>query len=258
MTQNREFYAETVEEAVEKASQKLGIPPEELEYEVLDTGSAGFLGIGGRDARIEASVSDDLEFSEDTESSSEEPPAPENYDEDEKSSPEAEVAANDSPDGDKEPEESSPAPKELLEEIEKFVSAATELMGLDTKVDVYDAGEFIAVDVSSAETGLFIGQKGETIDALQYLLNVSVYRERPFIKRITIDSEGYRQRRIEAVQGIAHRMARKTVREQQPVELPPMNSSERRIVHTFLKDNPKVETGSQGNGDNRRVVVSPS
>jgi spoIIIJ-associated protein len=87
---------------------------------------------------------------------------------------------------------------------------------------------------------------------------VSVYKERPYVKRIVIDSEGYRQRRVEAVQGIAHRMARKAVREQRTVELPPMNTSERRIVHLFLKENEKVTTASQGSGDDRRVMVSPN
>ena len=104
-------------------------------------------------------------------------------------------------------------------------------MGLDARIDVYDTESYVAVDVTSAEAGIFIGQKGETIDAFQYLLNVAIYRDRSYIKRIVVDSEGYRQRRIEAVQGIAHRMARKAVREGRSVELPPMNTSERRIVH---------------------------
>ena len=67
-----------------------------------------------------------------------------------------------------------------------------------------------------------------------------------------------RQRRVEAIQGIAHRTARRAVRERRPIELPPMSPAERRIVHLYLQDNPKVTTASEGSGDNRRVRISPS
>ncbi|MDP8950429.1 MAG: protein jag, partial [Actinomycetota bacterium] len=76
-------------------------------------------------------------------------------------------------------------------------------------------------------------------------------------KRIILDAEGYRQRRIEAIQGIAHRTARRAIRERRTVELPPMSPSERRIVHLFLRDNLKVTTFSEGSGENRRVKISP-
>lgn len=247
MTQNNEFNAATVEEAIEKASDSLGTPPEKLSYEILDPGSAGFLGMGSRDARI-AITSDTAteENSDPTEeaaddqsdhSSVQSPPPPEDA-----SSPS---------------EEEPPAPEALLKDVETFVASSVDAMGFDARIDVYDAGDFIAVDVASSETGLFIGPKGETVDALQYLLNVTTYKGRPFVKRIVIDSEGYRQRRVEAVQGMAHRMARKAVREHRLVELPPMSSAERRIVHMFLKDNQQVNTASQGAGENRRVTVSP-
>jgi spoIIIJ-associated protein len=131
-------------------------------------------------------------------------------------------------------------------------------MGFEARIDVYDADGFIAVDVAPDNTALFIGQKGETIDALQYLLNAAIYRKRPFVKRIILDAEGYRQRRVEAIQGIAHRTARRAVRERRTVELPPMSPAERRIVHLFLRDNPKVTTASEGSGDNRRVRISPT
>ncbi len=77
-------------------------------------------------------------------------------------------------------------------------------------------------------------------------------------KRIVLDAEGYRQRRVEAVQGLAHRTARRAVREGRTVDLPPMNPSERRVVHLYLQDNPKVTTASEGNGENRKVRISPA
>jgi spoIIIJ-associated protein len=139
------------------------------------------------------------------------------------------------------------------------MDAAVIGLGLsNARLDVYDAGEFVAVDVVAEEAGLFIGQKGETIDALQYIANVAAYKNRSFSKRIILDSEGYRQRRTEAIQGMAHRTARRAMREQREIELPPMNPAERRVVHVYLKENTEVNTVSEGSGENRRVKVSPA
>jgi spoIIIJ-associated protein len=247
MTDRQEFNAATVEEAVEKASMSVGLPAEKLSYEVLDPGSPGFLGIGARDARIAVTTEAADEPAVEERS---EPSFPEDHEAGAELPRESSDTTADS-------DAHSPVPDELLGEIERFVSQIVEAMGFEARINVYDAGEFVAVDVNTGETGLFIGQKGETIDALQYLINVSIYKNRPFAKRIIVDSEGYRQRRIEAVQGVAHRMARKAVRESRLVELPPMNSAERRVVHVFLKDNPAVNTTSEGSGEDRRVTISP-
>jgi spoIIIJ-associated protein len=149
------------------------------------------------------------------------------------------------------------APEDLILAVDDFATALVDAMGIDATVDAHDAGDAIAVDVITKETGLFIGQKGETIDAIQYLLNVAVYKNHPFAKRIVVDSEGYRQRRIEAIQGMAHRTARRAVRERRPLSLPPMSAAERRVVHLFLQEHPKVTTSSEGKDDARKVVVNP-
>ena len=265
MSERQEFNAATVEEAIAKASKKLSTPEPELNYETLDDGSPGFLGIGARDARISVTVPDvavnimsaelaeaptedeDLEQGGDEEQEPAEPDKAE-YDEQDSTSLTAEESSS----------SNFAASDDLLEEVKIFTVETVEAMGFDARVDVYDTDEFIAVDVSPGDTGLFIGQKGETIDALQHLLNISAYRDREFVKRIVLDSEGYRQRRIEAVQGMAHRMARRAQREGRTIELPPMNSSERRIVHTYLKENPKVGTSSDGTGGSRRVNIFPA
>jgi spoIIIJ-associated protein len=250
MTQTREFNGATVEEAIERASATLGLSAEELSYEVVDAGSDGFLGLGARDARILVEVPG-------TASPDEEPEPTEEYAEQTETAEHAplelsEVLAE-SPDA-----ENVAVPEDLLDEIRSLVTAVVEAMGFESRIDVYDAGSFVAVDVTSDNTALFIGQKGETIDALQYLVNSAIYRKHSFVKRIILDAEGYRQRRVEAIQGIAHRTARRAIRERRSVELPPMNPSERRIVHLFLKDNPKVTTASEGSGENRRVRISPT
>ena len=247
MSDSREFYAATVEEALDKASSNLGVSRDRLSYEVLDQGSAGFLGIGTRDARILVRLSEEPHL--------EALPGPGTQ------TPEPVVGEL--------PEASPPLKEdplagghdvsyELIVAVDEFTTGLIDAMGFDATVDVYDAGDTIAVDVATKETGLFIGQKGETIDSIQYLLNAAVYKDRPFIKRIIVDSEGYRQRRVEAIQGMAHRIARRAVREKRPLSLPPMSAAERRVVHLFLKENPDVTTFSEGEEDERRVVVSPS
>ena len=264
MTEDREFYATSVDEAVGKAADELGLPADEVSFSVLDEGNSGFLGIGARDARIlvettvstpeVAPIEDDepLDTVSDDVTSDTPNKVPPDVDPSPDSSSLAEVY------GESSDAEQAEAPQELLDEVKSLVSTILDAMNFDANLEVYDAGGFIAVDVVSEDTALFIGQKGETIDALQYLVNVSAFKERDFFKRIVLDAEGYRQRRVEAIQGMAHRTARKALRERRTVEMPPMNSSERRVVHLYLSDNPNVTTESEGTGDGRRVMVSPS
>lgn len=131
-------------------------------------------------------------------------------------------------------------------------------MGLDAIVDVYEGDEAVVANVSSPQAGLFIGQKGETIDAAQHLVNVFASKDLTVPKRIVVDAEGYRQRRVEALQGMAHRTARRVIREKRPVSLPPMPAAERRVVHVFLAEDERVATSSEGTEGKRYVVVSPS
>jgi spoIIIJ-associated protein len=258
MTDEREFYAATVQEAVQKAADELGLPADELPYQVLDEGNTGFLGIGARDARVLV------------ETTAEHASAPADEPQETMPAEPAEPVTSEAPETTEtsdsstlsevygESEEVDEAPEDLLEEIRVLVSSFLDAMDFEARVEVYDAGGFIAADVAPDNTALFIGQKGETIDALQYLVNVSAFRDRPFFKRVVLDAEGYRQRRVEAIQGMAHRTARRAVRERRTVEMPPMNSSERRVVHLYLSDNPGVSTESEGSGENRRVKVSPT
>ena len=266
MTEDREFYASTVDEAADKAAAELGVEANELSFKVLDEGNTGFLGIGARDARIVVQVQ---HFQRDDSveapiAPAAGPPSSEDLVESESTPPahdavHAPTSLEFSTTDDVSPStvEEVAAPEDLLDEVRHLISSVLTAMGFQAGIDVYDADGFIAADVTPDNTALFIGQKGETIDALQYLINVAVYKERAFVKRIVLDAEGYRQRRVEALQGMAHRTARRAVREHRAVELPPMNSSERRVVHLYLQDNPGVTTQSEGSGDNRRVKVLP-
>ena len=263
MTEKREFYAATTDEAVEKAAEALGISASELPYRVLDAGNSGFLGIGARDARIEVDVPADSDAAEPQ-------PAVTTPDPDQPVSPPEPIEAVDVPvattDTSEIPEPlgeqaevpQEPVPQDVIDETQELLGSLLPAMGFEARVDVYDAGGFVAADVVPDNTALFIGQKGETIDALQYLVNAGINKNRATRARIVIDAEGYRQRRVEALQGMAHRTARRVVREDRTVELPPMNPAERRVVHLFLQDDPRVTTESEGTGDSRRVRVSPA
>ncbi len=264
MTEKREFYAASVEEAVAKAASRLGLEQDALSYRVVDQGNSGFLGIGARDARIEVDAPAQASAEEPTApgpmaevSPVEEPAVQENFAERDTAKDENQLveAADIAPEPQEDAEE---IPQDVVDEAEGRVTSLLDAMGFEARVEVYDAGGFVAVDVATDNTALFIGQKGETIDALQYLVNASVNRTRTSRVRIVLDAEGYRQRRVEALQGMAHRSARRALREDRPVELPPMNPAERRVVHLFLRDNPRVTTESEGAGDARRVLVSPA
>lgn len=267
MTEKREFYGSSVEAAVDKAAADLGVTAADLDYVVLDEGNAGFLGIGARDARVQVEGPPEVEAE-----SAESPeivtePAPDAAPEVDAPPTEPEPAEETAP-GDATPvpemfaeeeeEERVEVPEDLVVEAGEVVTSLLEAMGFESRVDAYDAGGFVAVDVAPDNTALFIGQKGETIDALQYLVNAGINKKRAERTRIILDAEGYRQRRVEAIQGMAHRTARRAMRESRAVELPPMNPAERRVVHLFLKDNPNVTTNSEGMGDDRRVRISPA
>ncbi|MDQ3912030.1 MAG: Jag N-terminal domain-containing protein, partial [Actinomycetota bacterium] len=225
MSDVQEFHATTVEEALKKASSALNVAPDRLRFEVLDAGSTGFLGIGARDARIVIRTEQRTDKPAQPKGNEQmpEPPGGEGMariDGEEKWQPLEDPSAT-----------VADAPYEVIVAVDEFMTTLLGAMGLDATVDAHDTGDAITVEVSTKETGLFIGQKGETIDAVQYLLNLAVYRDRPFVKRIVIDSEGYRKRRVEAIQGMAHRAARRVLREKRPFKLPPMSAGERRIVH---------------------------
>jgi len=246
-----------VESALEKAAAALGVPVEEIEYKVIDEGSTGFLGIGARDARIVAKIPVQLQTVE-TALEQDEATEETTSDLDDDAGDEEQLVTAE-PNGSSEKiAEAAPLPDEVLLQIDGFLTRLVDAMGLDATVDVYEGEEAVVADVSSQQAGLFIGQKGETIDAVQHLVNVVVSRGSMSTKRIVVDSEGYRQRRIEALQGMAHRTARRVVKENRPVSLPPMPAAERRVVHLYLADNAKVETSSEGSEGNRYVVVSPT
>ena len=107
------------------------------------------------------------------------------------------------------------------------------------------------------DVGLFIGRRGQTIDAVQHLAQRIVFPDGPSPVRVVIDADGYRERRAESLQADAEEAAEEALRSGRPVELEPMGASERRIVHEYLRERGGVETHSEGDEPERRLVVEP-
>jgi spoIIIJ-associated protein len=145
-------------------------------------------------------------------------------------------------------------PAELLEELLEEVTAG---LGLDAEIEVEEAEGVLRGRLVGDDVGLFIGRRGQTIDAVQHLAQRIVFPEGPSQTRVEIDADGYRERRAELLRSDADDAAEEALRDGNPVELEPMPPAERRIVHEYLRERGGVETHSEGEEPNRFLVVSP-
>ncbi len=141
-------------------------------------------------------------------------------------------------------------------EAREFVARIAEVIGADVTVSAGEREGVVTVTCSGEDLGLFIGKHGQTIDAIQYLAN-AVTRTEGHDYEIVVDAAGYRARRNASLEAVAIRSARQAATTQSAVELDPMTSVERKIVHEALKDDPEVETQSEGSEPHRYVVVLP-
>jgi spoIIIJ-associated protein len=146
---------------------------------------------------------------------------------------------------------------EKREAAAKALRDILERMGIDAEVSAFDDGERIFLDAHGAESGLIIGKKGATLDALQYIVNRIVSKKPNDGPGVVVDAEGYRGRREDSLVDLARRLAEKAVKTGRPVPVEPMNPADRRIVHVTLVDHPGVTTESDGEGLFRRVVIYP-
>jgi len=142
-------------------------------------------------------------------------------------------------------------------EAHEFVERIAAAIGASVTVSVAEDESVVTVTCSGADLGLLIGRRGQTIDAIQYLAN-AVTRSEDREKSVVVDAAGYRARRAATLQTAARNSARRAVATGQRVELDPMTAVERRIVHESLKDDPEVDTASEGSEPNRYVVIVPA
>jgi spoIIIJ-associated protein len=220
-----EMTGETVGEAKWAALRELerlrpGLNRDAVRFQVVSEGERGLLGVGYEPARVVATVD------------------------------EADAPA---PDEGPRADESDDAARlrELVERIAREI-------GVQCSVEIEETGEEIRVVCSGSDLGMLIGRHGQTIDAIQYLANAIIFRGRyDERKPVIVDAAGYRDRRRATLDALALRMAEQAAATGQRVELEPMTAVERKIVHEKLKDDPEVETESEGTEPNRFVVIYP-
>jgi spoIIIJ-associated protein len=143
------------------------------------------------------------------------------------------------------------------ENAAKILREILDRMGIEAEVSAFDDGERVILDAHGQESGLVIGKKGATLDALQYLINRIVSKKPGDGPGIVVDAEGYRGRREDSLTDLANRLAEKAIKGGRPVPVEPMNPHDRRLIHVALADHPDVTTESEGEGLFRRVVIFP-
>jgi spoIIIJ-associated protein len=217
-----ETEGKTTEEAIHKACEELGAPRQELEIEVLSNGSSGFLGMGAKNARIRATVK-------------------------EKSAPRISEAH---------PLRAVSDPQ-AAETAKKILQDILRLLEVEATVDLKEESERILLNIKGDGSGLLIGRKGQTLDALEYLINKIVHKDAEDKKRIVVDTENYRLRREDSLVQLAQRLAEKAKRLGRPVTISPMSAHDRRIIHLALQDDKTLRTWSTGSGLYRKVIISP-
>ena len=286
--------ARTLDDAITEASVQLGVTSDKLEYNVIEKGSAGFLGIGMKQAVIEAWRKEEpaeekidvfKTFSEKDilgEMKSEKPvreKKEKKYKEEKREEKKTEnkpqkkeeikteaVEKETVREAEKDPEtvyekdekdKLAEVEPQTIEAVETFVTDTLKAMNMDVEITSgIDSDGALCVDMKGEHMGILIGKRGQTLDALQYLANRVANKHQDGYVRVKLDTENYRARREETLKHLAKNIAHKVKRTRRPVSLEPMNPYERRIIHSALQSDPYVTTHSEGEEPYRKVVVT--
>ena len=261
-----EISAKTVDDAINEGLARLGTTSDKMEVEVVDRESSGFLGLFGRhDAKVRVRLKEvkpatvvekkvvkevkPASVRSNTETKTEEKPVADiqrkpkkKFDEIEKSEP---VSAD--------------RQEKAKADAVKFLTDVFKAMKLEASINVeFDAVENeLSIDVKAEDMGVLIGKRGQTLDSLQYIVSLAINKDSNEYVKVKLDSENYRIRRKETLENLARNIASKVKRTGRQVSLEPMNSFERRIIHSALQGDPDCETFSEGNDPYRKVVVKP-
>lgn len=140
--------------------------------------------------------------------------------------------------------------KEVLNQIIKY-------LGIQVDFKEQKEEDRITIDITGSDIGILIGKRGQTLKALQFLINIIINKSAQTHQYVLLDAEGYRAKREQALKDLASKLALNAVKENRDVFLDPMSASERRIIHVALADHPEAETHSLGEEPFRKVVISP-
>lgn len=144
-----------------------------------------------------------------------------------------------------------------LDETVAFLQDVFNSMNIPVQIDKnVDSKDSIILNLSGSELGILIGRRGQTLDALQFLTNIVANRQSDSHLRIILDAENFRERRRKTLEELSFRLAGRVVKSKKDVILEPMSPQERKVIHTYLQDHPKVRTYSKGDEPNRKVVIT--
>ena len=264
--------AKTVDDAITEALIQLGVTSDRLEYEVIEKGSAGFLGIGMKQAVIEARRKPEPKEEKVEEPVVEEPvrvepkkveavqpqkaAAEKKADEPQKAAFEKAVEKEVKEEVKKETKLVEVQPQ-TIKAVEDFLKNTRKAMDMEVELKTeIDQDGALCVDMSGEHMGILIGKRGQTLDSLQYLANRVANKHQEGYVRVKLDTENYRARREETLRHLAKNIAHKVKRNRRPVALEPMNPYERRIIHSALQSDPYVMTHSEGEEPFRKVVIT--
>ena len=283
-----EVTGKSVEEAITNACTKLGIPSDKLDYEVIDKGNSGFLGIfNSKPAKIkarekqeesvveqvkavapkksiEAPVHTEKKFEKKADNFKKAEPKKEFKAESKKEYKPADNHKNaevkEAPKAEEKPkaEPFTAEQKEVIKkDIQTFLNNMFGAMNMEVKADITfdDEENSVNVDLSGDNMGVLIGKRGQTLDSIQYLTSLVINKNSEKYVRVKLDTENYRKRRKETLESLAKNIAYKVKRSRRPVSLEPMNPYERRIIHSALQADKFVSTRSEGEEPFRHVVV---
>ncbi len=265
-----EFTGKSVKEAISKACAELNLSEDDLDIEVIEESARGFLGIvGHRDARIRVSVklSSAMVQPEEELPAVSSPTVSQEIVVDERpeltpTEPESESAVE--PETPDEEEHPAATPRivideEMVSRTRSTLEGILQRIPVEAEVAASVVEGAIHLDIRGDGSGLLIGKRGQTLDALQFILSKCINKNIPSSRRIEIivDTENYRQRKRESLRETALKMSLKAKKTLKPVSFNPMPPSERRIVHLILAEDSEVYTKSYGEGPMRRIIVYP-
>lgn len=250
--------AKTVDDAITEALIQLGVTSDRLEYEVIEKGSAGFLGIGMKQAVIEARRKPEpvAEVKEETIPVEEVKPSVVKEQVSEPVQEKQEEKAEEEP-ARKKATELAEVSDEAIKAVEAFLNDTLKAMDMDVEiVSEVDSEGALSVEMKGSNMGILIGKRGQTLDALQYLANRVANKHQDGYVRVKLDTENYRARREETLRHLAKNIAFKVKRTRRAVSLEPMNPYERRIIHAAVSEIEGVTSQSKGEEPWRKVIIS--
>lgn len=265
-----EFSAKTVQDAITEACTHFVVTSSSLEYEVIEEGSTGFLGIGSKPAVIKARAkSEEIDeakavFTKEEEKKEEKKEVKKEAKKEKKEIKETKKEVKKEEKAEVKKEEVAKKREINVDaaEVEKkatdFLKDVLSKMEIENDVKAkYDSEEnCLNIEISGEDMGVLIGKRGQTLDSLQYLVSLVVNKGTKEYIRVKVDTENYRERRNKTLENLAKNMAFKVKRTRRSVTLEPMNPYERRVIHSALQNDSYVTTHSEGEEPYRKVVIT--